>query len=108
MRIGVCLFLALLIGSPSRAHAGNIYGSVWLDGRPVQGAQIQITCSSPHTAQTDNSGSYRVFVQEKGRCVFHVDYAGHSGQADVASYDNPVKYDFDLVLQDGNYVLRSK
>src|SRR5262249_52611730 len=108
MRIGMFLFLALLFGSPSRAYAGNIYGSLWLDGKPVQGAQIQITCPNPHPTQTDSSGSYRVFVPEKGRCVFHVDYAGHSGQAEVASYDNPVKYDFDLVLQQGNYELRSK
>jgi hypothetical protein len=109
MRIGVFLFLALLFCSAARAYAGNIYGTLWLDGRPVPGAQIQITCNTAHTAQTDSNGAYSVSVPEKRRCVFHVDYAGHSGQADVASYDNPIKYDFDLIRQgDGNYVLRSR
>jgi hypothetical protein len=108
MRIGVFLFLALLFCSPARAYAGNIYGTLWVNGGPAKGAQIQITCTTAHPAQTDNNGSYRIFVPERGRCVFHVDYAGHSGQAGVASYDNPIKYDFDLVLQGEHYVLRSR
>jgi hypothetical protein len=103
------LFLAFLLCFPNPAHAGNIYGSLWLDGKPVQGAQVRITCSSPHPTQTDNNGSYRVFVTEQGRCVFRVDIGAHGGQTDVASYGNPIKYDFDLIRQnDGNYVLRSR
>jgi hypothetical protein len=108
MKTGASLVLALLCCLSAQAYAGNIYGTLWLNGQPVQGAQIQVTCTAAHPAQTDQNGSYRVFVPERGRCVFHVDYAGHSGQADVASYDNPIKYDFDLVLQGAQYQLRSK
>ena len=110
MRIVLVLFFfAFLVCFPVPAHAGNIYGSLWIDGRPAQGAQIQIRCTAPHPAQTDSNGSYSVFVPENGRCVFHVDFGGHSGETAIASYGNPIKYDFDLIRQgDGNYVLRSR
>ena len=108
MRSPLFLLFVLFGCFPVQAFAGNIYGSLWVDGRPAIGAQIQITCANRHAGQTDSNGSYQIFVQEKGRCVFHVDVGGHSGQTDDASYDDPIKYDFDLVLQNGNYVLRSK
>jgi len=109
MRLFTVLALAVVMAVSQRAHAANLFGSLWLDGRPVQGAQIEVTCSDRHQAQTDNNGSYSIFIPEKGRCVFQVVFAGHSGRTEVASYDNPIKYDFDLIRQnDGNYVLRSK
>lgn len=110
MRIILVLFiLAFLACLPVPAHAGNIYGTIWLNGSPAPGAQIQIQCSSSHPAQTDSNGSYKAFVPENGRCNFHLDFQGHSGDAPIASYANPIKYDFDLVLQgDGRYALRSK
>ena|SRR5438552_3516069 len=103
------LFLAAVVSFPLRARAGNIYGSLWVDGHPAQGAQIQIHCNAGHTVQTDKDGAYSVFVPENGRCNFHVDFEGHSGETPVASYANPVKYDFELVRQkDGTYSLRSR
>ena len=103
----LCLAFSVLITVP--AQAGNIYGSLWIDGKPAAGAQIQIRCASPHPAQTDGNGSYSVFVPENGRCTFHVDYQGRAVETPVASYGNPVKYDFDLVHQpDGSIALRSR
>jgi hypothetical protein len=102
--------VALLMYFPIQANAGNIYGSLWIDGHPAQGAQIQIRCSSSHpTANTDGNGSYSAFVPENGRCGFLVNFQGHSGETTIASYDNPVRYNFDLFRQgDGSYVLRIK
>ena len=70
------LFLAAVVSFPLRARAGNIYGSLWVDGHPAQGAQIQIHCNAGHTVQTDKDGAYSVFVPENGRCNFHVDFEG--------------------------------
>ena len=110
MRIAAATFvLAFALFVTVRAHAGNIYGSLWMDGRPAPGAQIQIRCTGSHPAQTDGNGAYSVFVQENGRCTFHVDFQGHSVETAVASYGNPVKYDFDLIRQsDGSFTLRSR
>lgn len=109
MKIVLALSFGFILFFAVPAHAGNIYGSVWIDGRPAPGAQIQIRCNVPHPAQTDGNGSYSVFVAEPGRCVFHVDFQGRSGETPVASYQNPIKYDFDLVRDgDRNFVLRSR
>ena len=109
-RLVLLLLLAIVCCFPPRAHAGNIYGSLWLDGKPAEGAQIVIKCGStpPHPAQTDSHGSYRVFVPERDRCVFTVQLGGQSGQIEIASYDNAIKYDFDLVRQGSGYALRRK
>ena len=110
IRILFALFsLAFLVCFAVPAYAGNIYGSLWIDGKPAPGAQIQIRCTVLHPAQTDGNGSYGVFVAENARCVFHVDFQGRSGEIPVASYGNPIKYDFDLVPEgDRNFVLRSR
>jgi hypothetical protein len=110
MRIVLAIFFlafALFVTLP--ALAGNIYGSLWTDGKPVPGVQIQINCPGSHPAQTDGNGAYSVFVPENGRCTFHVNFQGRSVDTPVASYGNPVKYDFDLVRQsDGSFTLRSR
>jgi len=102
------LALVLLLFFPVPARAGNIYGNLWLDGRPVAGAQIEIACPARHAAQTDNNGSYRVFIPEKGRCTFVVRFGNQSAQAEIASYDNPIKYDFDVIRQGTGYILRRR
>ncbi|HEX7286552.1 MAG TPA: hypothetical protein VF532_10235 [Candidatus Angelobacter sp.] len=90
--------LVVILVFPAVVYAGNIYGTLWLNGKPVgQGAQVAVTCGGrQHAAQVDNNG-YRVFVPEKGRCNFSVTLAGRAYQAEIASYDGAVKYDFDLV-----------
>ena len=109
MKSIVFLALVFLFCFPAPAHAGNIYGSLWLDGKPVQGAQIQITCSSPYPpVQTDNNGAYRIFVPERGRCTFVVRFSGQSAQTEIASYDNAIKYDFDVVRQGAGYTMRRR
>jgi hypothetical protein len=104
------LSLSIFCWFSARAHAGNIYGSLWLDRKPAEGAKIVITCGNnpPHRAQTDNHGSYRVFVRERDRCVFSVRLGGKSGQTEIASYDDAIKYDFNLVPQGDGYDLRRK
>ena len=108
MKAIVFFAILLFLFSAAPAHGGNIYGNLWLDGRPLSGAQIEITCPGRHPAQTDNSGSYRVFVPERGRCTFLVRFGGQSAQTEIASYDNPIKYDFEVVRQGGGYILRRR
>jgi len=102
MRRLVPLSLAFSLCLPAAAHAGNLYGTLWLNNKPAPGAQIKITCADRQFDQTtDSEGEYRIFVSEKGRCIFRVTVGGQSGQTDVASYDNAIKYDFDLIPQKG-------
>jgi hypothetical protein len=109
MKITIVVVGVLILGCLAvPAFAGNIYGSLWIDGHPAAGAQVQIRCTAAHGAQTDGNGGYSVFVPENRRCTFHVDFGGRSGEVQVASYANPVKYDFNLVLEGDHYALQSR
>jgi len=77
--------------------AGVIYGALRDNNRGVPGVEITIT--GPRLNQrltTAPDGSFRLFIKESGKYHFHVTYQGKSGDADIFSYDDPVKYDFDL------------
>lgn len=102
------LAVVLVGGFPAAARGGNIFGTVWLSGRGLAGAQIEIACPGRHAAETDANGSYRVFVPERGRCTILVRFQGQSAQADIASYDNAIKYDFDVIRQGSGYILKRR
>lgn len=97
--------------SPIIAYAAQIYGSLTEGGSPVRGVRAVIKCSSgrEYSKDTDNYGSYNVYVGEKGKCAFTVYYSGQTPTSDVYSYDEPVRYDFELMRQqNGQYILRRK
>ena len=95
----------------SALYAGQIYGTLRENGRGVAGVRVEIIPQGkgPYVATTGADGSYRIFVKETGRCEFRVVYRGSSvPAANVFSYATPVKYDFDLVVNNGQYYLRGK
>jgi len=105
MLIGLVLFVPLTI------YAGQIYGNLRdPSGQPIQEKiTVEIKCGvKVFTGQTDAYGSYRVYAAEKGRCTFKVVYQGQDASFDVYSYDDPVRYDFDLVSEKGRYTLRRR
>src|SRR5262245_36105514 len=105
MLIGLVLFVPLTI------YAGQIYGNLrGPNGQPIQkDLAVEIKCGEKVvTGLTDAYGSYRVYAAEKGRCTFKVVYQGQDVPFDVYSYDDPVRYDFDLVIENGRYTLRRR
>jgi len=99
--IGFASLLALL-ASPVDAHAAQIYGKV-----NKGGALIRVTCKSGDSAETraDGEGSYQVFIAKTGPCTLSLPEQG-GAQATVYSYDQPARYDFDVIQ--GNPQLKGR
>lgn len=105
-KIVTTILLAVLL--PLSVYAAQIYGSLKEEGRAVPGVKLEVTCNGQtHTGETDGYGAYSVYA-ERGKCTFKVYHKGQVPTLDIYSYDNPVRYDFDLVLQNGVYALRRR
>ena len=103
MMVALGLLLALSV------YAGQIYGSLKEDGRAVQArTHLHMDCNGrSYDAYTDDYGAYSIGA-EKGKCALMVEYKGQIVALDLYAYDDPVRYDFDLVLENGKYSLRRK
>jgi hypothetical protein len=103
--------VVILFALPLMIHAGHMYGTLRKGNTLVSGAGLKITCGAnprPYLARTDGEGTYRIRVAENGRCMLEVSLDGLSGRAEVFSYNDPVKYDFELILQGKEYILKPR
>lgn len=109
MKTIAMLFPLLVL--PSLALAGEIYGGLAEGNRSVgEGVQVEIRCADkayPSKA-TDQYGSYRLYVQEKGKCTLRVHYKEQSPSIEISSYERSVRYDLVLEKKQGRYSLRRK
>lgn len=107
-KVNILILLALLL--PFSVYAAQIYGSLKEDGRAVpNNTRVEVICNGrTYAGATDGYGAYSVYASDKGRCVIKVYYKNQAPTFDLYSYDNPVRYDFDLVLINGQYTLRRK
>ncbi len=102
--------LAMIGICAGQVHAGEIFGALKIDGKSAgKGLKIGIkSAARPYSAQTDNYGSYRCFVQEKGKCTFTVHVEKDSASTEIFSYAGSTRYDFGLERKDGRYTLKRK
>jgi hypothetical protein len=106
---GLCVALVLL--SPAVLSAGQIYGTIVLDGQPVKGASIEVQCGKEAavSGSTGGDGAYRVNVPHEGQCTFALPTFEGRPSATVFSGPNPAAYNFELAkLADGKYELRRR
>ena len=106
----VLRLLVLSISIPTAtAYAGQIYGTLTIDNRPVgRGVKVAIMVGSTQTTtETDDYGAYKVFVP-KGKYTMKVYYGGRELLFGIFSYDDPVRYDFDVVRQGDGYYLKRR
>ena len=92
----VCLALAMAI--PSVVYAGQVYGTIVMDGKGVGGANVEISCGSDPAvkATTAADGAYRINVPQQGQCTLTLpSYEGTS--AAIFSGPNPAAYNYELV-----------
>jgi hypothetical protein len=107
-QILILAILCILIASV--AHGGEIFGSIKENNKPVaKGIKIEIIApKKAYTAETDSFGSYRVFVPEKGKCTFKLNYNKQTPTFDIFSYDKSTRYDFIIETVKDKYILRRK
>jgi hypothetical protein len=108
---GVSALLVLLL-MPAPAVAGPIFGNLKEGARSVgRGVEVRIACGKEASlsALTDAYGAYTISVPRPGRCDLVVSYKGKLTPAyPIASSDDPARYDFDLVYENGSYVLKRR
>jgi hypothetical protein len=107
MKLVAFVFVLSFLGS-GFAKAAQVYGSFKDGNTPVgAGIEVKILCAgTTYQGFTDNYGSYNIYTPQTGRCTLTVNYMGQSPAYDVHSYDDPVRYDFELVKgSDGTYSL---
>jgi len=106
-------FLMLIVGiivASTMAFAGEVFGTLKENNVAVaKGTKIEVTIAEKtYTTETDEFGSYRLFIPEKGKCIFKVHYQKQTPTFDIFSYDKSTRYDFLLEIENGKYVLRRK
>jgi hypothetical protein len=102
------LLLAILLITIS--YAGEIFGTFREDGKTVKkGIKVEIISpKKTYSTETDNYGSYRLFVVEKGKCLFKTFYNDKIPTFEVYSYDKSTRYDFIIEKKDTTYTLKRK
>jgi hypothetical protein len=97
------IFFALILASP--VYAGQIYGSLKEDGRPIASATFDVICpQGTYRGVTDGYGAYSINVG-RGKCTFRLYYRNQQPSFDLYSYDSPLRYDFDVVNANGSLAL---
>lgn len=109
MKIVAMLSLFILVFA-SLAIAGNVYGTVTENGKPVpSGTKIVITCgANTYNAETDANGGFKVFVKDQGKCDLKISYQGQSPAFEVNSFEGSVQYDLVLEKKGTQYTLKRK
>jgi hypothetical protein len=99
--------LAAAFAAP--VSAGQIFGSLKEDGRPLNGVKFEVFCRDrTYSGVTDGDGGYSIEVG-RGRCTFRLYYREQTPNYDLYSYDNPLRYNFDVIkLSTGQYILRRR
>ena len=109
MRTTSFLLLILLFVSP--VFAGEIYGGIELSGKPIApGVEVEIKCpTGTYSTNTDEIGSYRLYVKEKAMCTLTVKYGKEPYPfIEVYSYESTVRYDLVLEAREGRYYLKRR
>jgi hypothetical protein len=106
------LVLAMLIcaGFAIPAQAAQIYGSLFEDGSSLTEEVVLVVCDSGGRDEngTDEHGGYQLFVKQTGRCTLSLPDKG-GASADIYSFEEPVRFDFDLIsAPDGGAQLRKR
>jgi hypothetical protein len=105
----IFLLICFVSALPIWAFAAQLYGNLKYNGQPVRSQPLEINCNgNVYTGSTDASGDYRLFAKDKGKCIFKISYLNQDLTFDVFSYDSPVRYDFEIVMENGKPKLRRK
>src|SRR5262245_24263898 len=86
--------IASVLAMADQAAAATIYGIIVERGRPAGNAPVMLSCSgAPARTSTDERGTYRLTIARSGRCTLDV----RGATAPIILYDEPTRYDFEIV-----------
>lgn len=98
MNVLACCLASLLVLTAFGASAGQINGSLTKGGASVgAGMHFSIQCGNEtKSGVTDALGRYTAFMHATGNCTLRLDQHPNAS-ATVYSYEQPSRYDFELV-----------
>ncbi len=107
------IILLIIMCVPVLAFGAQIYGNLKSNNSSVgENVPVRIQCDdgASYEGRTDGYGSYRVPLRASKKCGLTVYFGGQWSRAfDVYPYEDPVRYDFDLVgMGDGTIGLRRR
>ena len=101
------LTLLALTACAASSFAGEIYGTIKENGKPVgKGIAVSVTPGADTPKLTDELGGYRIFVPQVGPCTLNVSIKGKTLSCPIQSYTKPTSFDFAVVNTNGQYTLR--
>ena len=104
MKIALCVVLLALSFAPP-ALAGQVYGSIFQNGRPPDGAPVLLRCGGETASNvTDVDGVYRLFARATGAAKSSSNQMGGM-RPQRSTHDRPTGYNFDLVDRSGRWEL---
>ena len=104
-----CFAIALL--APAIVYAGQVYGTIVLEGQGVKSAALEIQCGKdePVKGTTAADGSYRINVPQQGQCTLTLPSYEGSPSASIFSGPNPAAFNYELVkAANGKYELKRR
>ncbi|WP_280151698.1 hypothetical protein [Piscinibacter sp. XHJ-5] len=99
--------LAALSAAPAGARAGEVFGTISENNKPVPNESVSIRCDAgtSDTRSTDEFGSFRLFVGSEGPCKLTV--RGLEGVT-VQSYRSPQRYNLEIRKSGSNTSLQRR
>ena len=86
---------------PAVAGAGEVFGTIKGAGGPVgEGAEVTAKCGANAygPAKTDKKGTYRLVINQTGKCTLTVTHDGKSATMDVVSFEDAAQSDVVLAV----------
>jgi hypothetical protein len=110
-RLALLVFTIICI--PIAAYGAQVYGNLrWNNASVGVNVPVRIQCDdgAAYEARTDGYGSYSVPMRASKKCTLTVYFNDKWSRGfDVYPYEDPVRYDFDLVgMGDGTIGLRRR
>jgi hypothetical protein len=104
------LFLSLFLLLPALTFAGEIFGTIKKDGKPLANQEVIITSSTGTVigkATTDANGYYTINVKPIGKCTLSL--TGYEGATfEVFSTNNSTDYTLTLVKAGDTWQLKKQ
>jgi hypothetical protein len=92
--IATAAALALVLAGAGQVAAATIFGIIQAGQQPVANTSVSVACPGAEgRSTTDARGTYRLTVARTGRCTLQV----RGAAAPVILYEEPTRYDFELV-----------
>lgn len=91
--------VVFVLAFPPEAVAATIFGAIQQGNQPVADALVVLVCGGTEAARTTTNakGIYRLTTDRIGRCSLQV----RGGSAEVGVYQDPTRYDFEIVGSGG-------